>query len=98
MNYLEETADRIQQLVPADLLPPDSEALLLMYAVLARAKGTATTSEDVHDAWTAWMLMRGKRHRSIRAFDDLPAAVRAEDEPFAQAIRQAASEQIDSAG
>jgi hypothetical protein len=90
MNYLSAIAERIRKRIPQELLPADADALLLLYAVLARAKGQATSAEDVHDAWTAWMLMRGERHPSMRAFDELPDAVRREDEPFVQAIRAAA--------
>ena len=98
MNYLLRIADRIRHLLPREILPADADALLLIYAVLARAKVEATTAEDVHDAWTAWMLIRGERHPSMRAFDELSEAVRREDEPFVQAIRTAADERGPRAG
>jgi hypothetical protein len=90
MNYLEAIAERIQRALPDGTLPEDAEALLLTYAVLARAKGTATTAEDVHDAWTAWMSARGEQHESMRPFSDLPAETKREDEPFVRAIHVAA--------
>lgn len=89
MNYLEDIAERVRAGVPDDLVPDDADALFLMYAVLARAKGTATTREDVHDAWTAWMLTRGEQHSSMRPYSELPADTRGEDEPFVEAIRSA---------
>jgi hypothetical protein len=93
MNYLLEVADRIRRFIPPALLPPDAGPLLLIYAVLARAKGEATSAEDVHNAWNAWMLIRGEHHESMRAFEELPEPVRREDEPFLNAIRAAANEE-----
>ena len=93
MNYLEELAERIRAEVPADALPDeDTRELFLIYAVLARAKGTAVTAADVHDAWVAWMTSRGEQHESMREFDKLEGDVKAEDSPFVLAIRRALSE------
>lgn len=89
MNYVEEIADRIRSHLAPDIVPEDSYPLLLIYAVLARAKGTDTTLEDVHDAWTAWMSMQGKRHDSCVPFAELPDEVKHEDEPFLRAILSA---------
>lgn len=89
MTYLEKVAQQIGRRVPDNLMPPDANGLLLMYAVLARAKGMAVTAEDVHDAWAAWMIMRGEDHPSVRPFSELSADVRREDEPFVSAIRDA---------
>lgn len=89
MTYLEKVAQEIGQRVPDNLMPPDAHGLLLMYAVLARAKGTAVTAEDVHDAWAAWMIMRGEDHPAVRPFSELSADVRREDEPFVSAIHDA---------
>jgi len=86
VNYIEQLAERIKSNLSADVLPDDSYPLLLMYAVLARVKGPETTLEDVHDAWTAWMSMRGKQHESSVPFAELPHAVQGEDSPFLRAI------------
>ncbi len=88
MNYIQELAQEIRAAVPEDVVPDDSEYLFLIYAVLARSKGEATTKEDVHDAWTAWMLSRGETHESMRPYIDLASETRKEDEPFVQAIHQ----------
>lgn len=93
MNYLQATAERIRRFIPATDLPDDAEALLLLYAVLAHAKGRDTTAEDVHDAWTAWMLLRGEDHESMRPFSALSPEVQAEDLPFLRAIHQVATSQ-----
>ncbi|QUR66132.1 DUF7701 domain-containing protein [Mycobacterium spongiae] len=86
MNYVEEIADRIRRNLAPEIVPENSYPLLLIYAVLARAKAADTTLEDIHDAWTAWMSMQGKRHESSVPFAELPDAVKCEDEPFLRAI------------
>jgi hypothetical protein len=91
MTYLREVAERLRAEL-ADRLPPDdADDLLLIYAVLARAKGEAVSAEDVHDAWTAWKEIRGESHPSAVPFAELPSAVQAQDEPFVQAIRSVAA-------
>jgi hypothetical protein len=92
VTYLRRIAEDIRREVPPELLPEEGvEPLLLMYAVLARAKGRDVTSEDVHDAWAAWMATVDPSHDSIRPFEELAPDVRAQDEPFAEAIRRVAS-------
>jgi len=91
VNYLDSIAEAIRNEVPSELVPADADALFLMYAVLARAKGESTTAEDVHDAWTAWMSGRGEKHESMRPFADLDSAVKQQDEPFVKAIHRASA-------
>lgn len=95
MNYLLEIANRIRAAVPRSLVPENAEELFLLYAVLARSRRIETSAEDVHDAWTAWMLIRGEEHPSMVSFRDLPPEVQAEDEPFAAAIRKIASRHLE---
>lgn len=93
MSYLVEDATRIRAAVAADTdVPADSDELFLLYAVLLNVKGEHVTAGDVHDAWTAWMELRGETHESMRPFAELRDDVRAEDEPFAAAIRLAAGD------
>jgi hypothetical protein len=93
MSYLDKTAQAIRDAVPPDLLPAedDLDQLFRLYAVLARAKGQATTASDVHDAWSAWMLGRGQEHESMRPYEELDSETRREDAPFLKAIRQVAA-------
>jgi hypothetical protein len=93
VSYLDKTAQAIRDAVPPDLLPDedDLEQLFRLYAILARAKGQATTVSDVHDAWSAWMLGRGQEHESIRPYEELDSETRREDTPFLNAIRQVAT-------
>lgn len=45
----------------ADALPDeDTSSLFRIYAVSLLAKGEEVTREDVHNAWIAWMLGKGK--------------------------------------
>lgn len=89
MSYIRRLAKAIRDRVPAELVPPDSEDLFLIYAALGRTRGDATSARDVHDAWVAWMEIHRRRHRSMRPFEELPNEVRREDEPFVEAIRAA---------
>jgi hypothetical protein len=91
--YLDDLAARIRTHIPADRLPDaDSDTLLRLSAALLRAKGTRVTQSDVHDAWSAWIADRNPDHVSLRAYDDLPEDVRAEDAVFTTAIRRAAEQ------
>jgi hypothetical protein len=93
VSYVREVADRIRARVDPAIVPDDADALFLMYAVLALAKGTAVGRSDVHDAWAAWMTMRGEGdHGALRPLGELPEDVRAEDDPFVKAIREVVEE------
>lgn len=93
MSYIATIAASVRAAVPDDLIPSeDSDWLFLLYAVLVLTRGNATTAEDVHDAWSAWMEMRCEKHESLIPFDQLPSDVRHEDDPFVYAIRTVAAE------
>lgn len=98
MTYLDEIAKAIRAAVPNDLLPKeeDLDQLFRLYAILARAKGEATTSADVHDAWAAWTLGRGDDHESVKPYDQLDGETKQEDEPFLRAIRTVARDAASS--
>lgn len=86
-NYVREVAKRLLEALPPDSVPEsDAESLLLLYALLALAKGESVTREDVHDAWVTWMTLIQKTHPSMRPFSELPRDVQEEDEPFRRAI------------
>lgn len=92
MTYLEQLADTIRDCLAEGVESPgDGPDLFLLYAVLLTAKGEAVTNRDVHDAWVAWMLLRGEQHPSMVPFELLDDDIKAEDAPFAAAIRRAAS-------
>lgn len=94
MTYIQDVASAIRDLVPESLLPDgDTNALFLLYAVLALSKGTAVEARDVHDAWSAWMTLQGEddHHESIVPYDELDAGVRRQDQPFVDAIREVAA-------
>jgi hypothetical protein len=93
VSYLDEIAEKVRAKVPSDLLPDedDLDQLFRLYAVLVRAKGQATSSADVHDAWAAWMLGRGDEHESVKPYEQLDGETKQEDEPFLTAIRAVAA-------
>lgn len=91
VTYLEKLAIEIREAVRADALPDgDTSGLFPIYAALLLAKGEEVTSEDVHNAWVAWMVDRGEKHTSMVPFEELPPETRAEDSPFLVAIRAVA--------
>jgi hypothetical protein len=91
-NYLASAAREIRAEVSDDVLPKaNTDLLFLMYAVLMFAKGERVTREDVHNAWTAWMLARGKDRPSMVEFDQLSPETQAEDQPFVDAIVKVAA-------
>jgi hypothetical protein len=93
LNYVDDIAQRIKRAVPPDVLPDgETDLLFRMYAVLALAMGEKVGAEHVHDAWSAWMSQSDPGHESIEPFDRLSEDVRAQDEPFAEAIRKVAAE------
>jgi hypothetical protein len=91
LNYIDKIAEAIRCEVSPDKLP-DEEAVSLfrLYAVLALAKGTSVTLQDVHNAWAAWMIERDPEHESIKPFSELSSGVKKEDEPYLNAIRAVA--------
>jgi hypothetical protein len=91
LNYIDDIAQRIKREVPSDFLPEgDTDLLFRMYAVLVLSLGEETDVANVHDAWSAWMSQSDPGHESIEPFDKLSEDVRAQDEPFAEAIRKVA--------
>lgn len=60
--------------------------LYRLYALLALVKGTATTLEDVHDAWSVWQVGINLGHQSIVPFGELTAEVQELDGRYAVAI------------
>ena len=91
--YLDDIAAKIRSHIPDDRMPDDdAEELLLLYAILLRAKGTNVSESDVHDAWSQWMVKRDKTHESLVPYEDLTPEVREQDGIFANAIRQASQE------
>lgn len=89
--YLDRLASAIRREVPAHKLPEENTRdLFRIYAVLMLAVGEQVRSEDVHNAWVAWMASRDATHESLVPFDDLDEATAAEDDVYAQAIKNVA--------
>jgi predicted metal-binding protein len=90
--YLDDIAQQIADQLGQDVPQVEGvDRLLRLYAVLARVKGAATTAEDVHDAWAAWMVDQDPTHDALRPFLQLDRATRREDDPFVRAVRAVAS-------
>jgi hypothetical protein len=99
LNYIDKIAGAIRERVPDELLPDQRgvDDLFRLYGLLALAKGTETTTEDVHDAWAVWMVQQGDDHQSVRPFAELDANTQDEDRPFVEAIHAACREGLPGA-
>lgn len=91
-NYLAEIASEIRAKAEkvTEVPPGEVDRLFAIYAVLLLAKGSAITAEDVHNAWTAWMLFEDPSHHALIPYERLDHATAASDLPFVAAIREAA--------
>ena len=83
-NYVAELIDILSEQLPS--LPPE---LIDLYALLAFVKGTDTTLEDVHDAWSVWKNRGNPNHRSLVWFDELSPEVQELDRDYMNAIHRA---------
>ena len=91
MNYLQKISTAIQQEVPSEALPKDNvDDLFQIYALLLLAKGENVSSEDVHNAWAVWKLIKGEGHEALIPFEELSEGTQKEDQVFVQAIRRVA--------
>jgi hypothetical protein len=89
--YLVDDAILIRSLLSEETSPPElSDSLFLYYALLMRAKGSAVTPSDVHDAWTAWIYLTKGRHQALVPYGDLDSDTRDKDLPYMKAIHRAA--------
>lgn len=90
--YLDALASEIRERADPLAEPPYNDIRLYrLYALLCRVKGTATTAEDVHDAWALWAAEYRPHSPWIVPFADLPPGMQAQDEPFVRAIREEAA-------
>ena len=95
-NYIDALALKIFQTAHHGGEPTGGEKgdipLYRIYAVLALAKGKATTARDVHDAWSAWIANIYPDHRSLKPFDELTPEVQHADDLYVDAIHAVAEE------
>jgi hypothetical protein len=91
VNYLGKLAEEVKNEIPPNLLPNgDTETLFLLYATLVRVKGNHVTASDVHDSWSAWMMIQGQTHSLLVPFSALSSDAQDQDAPFVEAIRRVA--------
>jgi hypothetical protein len=82
-NYLGEIVGAL-----VNELPDCDDDLLHIYAVLALVKGTHTSSEDVHDAWSAWKNQSASEHESLKPFNELDDETQKLDAKYRDAIHK----------
>jgi hypothetical protein len=92
VSYIRQSAEEIaKHLDPTIEVTPDWAPLLLIYAVLMRAKGSDVDASDVHDAWAAWQEISGTTSPHLVEFAGLDQATQHADAPFVRAIHAAAA-------
>ena len=91
MSYVDRIADTIRTALPLNARPDrHAEELYRLYALLVLVRGTNTTMENVHDAWSTWMTAHEPEHESLKPFHDLDPGTRDEDRPYLVAILEVA--------
>lgn len=85
VNYIDKIVARLEEKIPGN-----DVALLRLYALLALTTGTATTLENVHDAWSAWRTATKPGHQSLVPFAELTPEVQEYDRKYMDAIREVA--------
>jgi hypothetical protein len=91
--YLTDIATRIKAALPRHTnVPQDSDSLFLLYALLAKTKGSTTSLADIHDAWCVWMYPRNPSHAAMIPFESLTPNIKQEDQAFLDATLRVAQE------
>lgn len=88
-SYIDRLAAEIRRTADPDAAQADEDlALYRYYAVLLLAKGQEVTTEDVHNAWSAWASEHAPDHRSLLPFKELSLRSQRDDLPYARAIHE----------
>lgn len=87
-NYVHNAFTRLDNQLGREQNP----ALIEFYTILALTKGSETTMQDVHDAWSLHTSIDSPDHPSIRPFDHLPESIQEMDRRFMEAIHEVAKE------
>lgn len=91
LNYIEKIAKKIAAKCGAKMTGNDGH-LCRNYALLCLVLGGDTTSENVHDAWSAWAAEHSPGHKSLVPFSRLSEEVQALDDKYRDAILAVADE------
>lgn len=86
LNYFEEVMSSLEE-----KMGDRDKGLLTLYALLVLSKGSETSCEDVHDAWSGWINLVNPEHKYLVPFNELPEMVQAYDEFFRDAILEVAN-------
>lgn len=86
-NYFTRAMDAVRR-----ELPNAEDDIVRLYALLTLTTGAATTMEHVHDAWSAWTVVRRPDHRSMIPFAELSPEVQEFDRKYMEVIHRVAAE------
>lgn len=97
MNYIDQIASEICDICETDDgVSPDLRfthvRLYRIYALLCILKGEATTAENVHQAWSVWILEDFPIHRCLVPYDELSDFDKVKDHLYRDAIIQVAKD------
>lgn len=87
MNYIDAMVLRLEERFPGKPVE-----LLRLYALLILTTGTATTRENVHDAWAVWRAGSSPARPTMVPFAELPASEQERDEKYVVTIRELAAQ------
>jgi hypothetical protein len=97
LTYVERTRRALLDALPPELdkagiewNPATAPRLFDLYALLVLVTSEATTLKDVHDAWAVYTQSVRPSHQDLIPFGELSAATAAYDQPFRDAIVNAA--------
>jgi hypothetical protein len=85
INYIDAIVEELGRIMPT--LPVE---LLDVYALLVLTKGTETTSENVHDAWSVWQNNVNPTHKSLLPFKSLTKEIQELDDEYRDKIHYVA--------
>jgi len=87
MMYFDEIAEILTSYEVMQGLPA---GLIRLYVLLVLVRGEDVTLADVHDAWCAYYTDRTPAHPCLVPFDQLSPLMQEREQPYADAIAQAA--------
>lgn len=97
MNYIDDLAEDIHEAAHGHpTIDEGDRPLYRMYALLCLSRGTTVANEDVHDAWSCWIVGRPDYdpERPPVRYRELSPEMQRRDTPYRDAIRNVAAQRF----